>query len=204
MIQVAYVSRSAEPMSDQALLDLLLQCRKNNRKRGITGMLLYANGTFLQAIEGEEEVINALVEEIWNDERHTDIQLLHRREIEVREYGDWSMGFERVTDADLRQVEGLHDFGAKDFNFDYLVGNQPTVESLIRHYREPHWDQMLCEMAAKDKVIEHLNSALAQLRERAQIARLALEGVTDAARKGESPEAILKVCEAAMASLRQN
>lgn len=202
MIQVSYVSRTSEPLSSEQLLDLLLQCRKNNTQTGVTGMLLYANGTFLQAIEGEEAVIDNLVELIWKDPRHADIQLLSRREIEQREYADWSMGFEQITDEGLPDVDGLKDFGLSDFNFDYLVGHEPVVNLLMHHYRQPHWDQLLGEIEAKDKVIEHLKTALTQLKDRTHVARLALESLTQASRKEKPSEALLKLCESALESLR--
>ncbi|MEM9530081.1 MAG: BLUF domain-containing protein [Pseudomonadota bacterium] len=202
MIQVSYVSRTAAPMSDQDLLALLLECQEKNRSRGITGLLLYANGTFLQAIEGEESVIDSLVEKIWGDPRHRNVKLLQRRPVSQREYKDWSMGFERVTDEELQKIEGLREFGVEDFTFDQLASDQDTVESLMQHYREPHFDQVLGEVNAMEKVINHLSDALAQVRERAQVARLALEAVTDAVRKEEKPENIVAICEAAISSLR--
>jgi hypothetical protein len=202
MIQVSYVSRTDEPMSGEQLLDLLLQCRSNNSALGVTGMLLYGNGTFLQAIEGEEDVIDDLKEKIWKDPRHADIQLLSRKEIEQRQYSDWSMGFEQVTDDQLGQIEGLKDFGASDFNFDYLIGHGPVVESLMDHFRQPHWDQVLGELDAKDKVIEHLNDALTDVRDRAAIACLALESLTEASRQGQPSESLLRLCDAALDSLR--
>ena len=53
MIQISYLSRASEAMSAEALLALLMQSRKNNVARNLTGMLLYGNGTFLQVIEGD-------------------------------------------------------------------------------------------------------------------------------------------------------
>jgi hypothetical protein len=47
MIQISYISSAAEPMSDQALLGLLTECRKSNAGNGVTGMLLKGNCTFL-------------------------------------------------------------------------------------------------------------------------------------------------------------
>lgn len=202
MIQVSYVSRTSQPMSEAQLLELLLQCRTNNAAKGVTGMLLYGNGTFLQAIEGDDAVIEGLVDAIWQDPRHADIQLLHRKHIDQRQYADWSMGFEQVTDEQLGEIEGLKDFGASDFNFDYLVGHEPVVESLMDHYRQPHWDQVLGELDAKDKVVRHLREALGDLRDRAAIARLALEALTEASRQGQPSESLLKLCDAALDSLR--
>ena len=202
MIQVSYVSRIGKPMSAEQLLALLVQCRRNNSVQGVTGMLLYGNGTFLQAIEGEEPVIDDLVENIWADPRHEKIKLLSRRPISRREYADWTMAFERISDEGNWKIEGLKSFAPSDFNYDYLVGHEPVVTALMDRYREPHFDQLIGEIDAKDKVIEHLKAALAQVRDRAQVTRLALESLTEASRRGECSDALLDMCEATIASVR--
>ncbi len=46
------------------------------------------------------------------------------------------------------------------------------------HFREPCFDELIGEVFAKDKVIDHLKNALAHVRDQAQIARLALESLT--------------------------
>jgi hypothetical protein len=202
MIQVSYVSRLSQPMSSEQLLALLMQCRDNNATQGVTGMLLYGNGTFLQVIEGDAPVIDGLVEKIWADPRHAEKKLLHRREISRREYADWSMAFERISDEAFWDVEGLKRFGVQDFNYEYLVGHEPLVSALMDRYREPHYDQLIGEINAKDKVIEHLKTALAQIRDRAQVTRLALEGLTEAVRNDGCSEELLGMCEATLESVR--
>ncbi len=136
MIQLLYISSATEPMSTQDLLSLLQQCREKNPERGVTGMLLYCNATFLQVLEGEDKVVDELVETIRQDPRHTDLQVLYRKKIEQRQYSDWSMAFKRVSDKDLGQVEGLKYLGEKDFNIDYLMQNSTIVESLMNHFRK--------------------------------------------------------------------
>lgn len=204
MIQLTYVSCVSAPLSRQQLLALLLQCRTNNTARGITGMLLYGRGTFLQTVEGDAAVVDPLVEKIWKDDRHKDIRLLSRQELGKRQYADWSMGFAEITEHSLQQAKGLKDFSADDFTFDYLVGNEPVVSSLMDHFREPNYDQLIGELYAKDKVIAHLKTALTQVRDRGQLARLALESLTEANRKGESTETLLPMCEAALEMWRQS
>jgi hypothetical protein len=204
MIRVTYVSHISEPLSSQQLLALLLQCRTNNAAQGITGMLIYGNGTFLQTLEGDEDVIDGLMEEISKDGRHEDIRLLTRRPIESRQYADWNMGFAQVTDEALKDVDGLKDFAAEDFTFDYLIGHEPVVASLMEHFREPNFDQLIGEIYAKDKVIGHLKTALAQVRDRTQLAHLALESLTEAVRNGESTEALLPMCDSVLHSLRSH
>jgi hypothetical protein len=202
MIQVTYVSHVSEPLSGEQLLALLLQCRTNNAEQDITGMLIYGNGTFLQTIEGNEDVIDPLMEEISKDGRHQDIRLLIRRPIDSRQYADWNMGFAQVTDEALKDVEGLKDFAAEDFTFDYLVGHEPVVTSLMEHFREPNYDQLIGEIYAMDKVIGHLKTALAQVRDRTQLAHLALQSLTEAVRNGESTETLLPMCDSVLKSLQ--
>lgn len=204
MLQVSYVSRTREPMSSGELLDLLLECREKNKKRGITGMLLYGNGTFLQAIEGEDDLIDELVAKIKDDPRHEEIQMLHRRPIDAREYAEWSMGFELVSEADLSDVEGLANFAPDDFTFEYLAGHDPIVDSLLEHYREPHWDQVIGELDAKERVIKHLEQALNNAHDQVRIARLALGSITEAARNGEPIESVLKICETTLTAMRSS
>ena len=79
MIQLSYVSSATTDMSPSELLKLLQQCLKNNPPLGVTGMLLYGNGTFLQTIEGDDAVIDQLVERIAKDPRHTKLQFFSRK-----------------------------------------------------------------------------------------------------------------------------
>ena len=104
MIQISYLSKASSPMSAAQLVSLLQQCHANNMARGVTGMLFYGNGTFLQVIEGEATTVDELVGKIARDPRHEDIRILSRKAIEHREHPDWSMGFEQVTAKGLRDV----------------------------------------------------------------------------------------------------
>ena len=203
MIQVSYVSRSNEPMSAADLLALLYECRTQNQRRQVTGLLLYANGTFLQTIEGEDAVIDTLLQSICKDERHAEIQMLNRKEIPERQYSEWSMGFDEISDESLKDVEGLRNFGAVDFTFENLSDNAAVVDSLLQHYREPHWDQVIGELDAKDRVIRHLERSLSTMRDRAALARLALESITEASRQGQPQESLIRLCESAVDALKR-
>jgi len=203
MIQVCYVSRSNKPMSAADLLALLSQCRTNNTEKDVTGMLLYGNGTFLQTLEGEEDVVDELYDRIRQDPRHDEVQLLQRKDIAEREYSEWSMGFDQVSDESLDEVEGLRDFGSVNFNFKTLAGNAEVVHSLLEHYRQPHFDQVLGELEAHDRVIRHLRGSMAKMRDRTALAQLALEGITEASRKGQPSEPLIRLCESALEALKR-
>lgn len=136
MIQILYISVATDPMSSEELVRLLQQCRESNASRGVTGMLLYGNATFLQVLEGDEEVIEDLLEKIRRDPRHRDLQVLYRKKIEQRQYSDWSMGFKRISNKELAQVEGLKYFNENDFNSSYLTEHNDVVLSLMDHFRK--------------------------------------------------------------------
>jgi uncharacterized membrane protein (DUF373 family) len=123
-------------MSSEDLLGLLQQCRESNAGCGVTGMLLYGNATFLQVLEGDEKSVDDLIDRIRKDPRHTNMQMLHRKTIERRQYSDWSMGFKRVSNKELQSVEGLRGFGEEDFNAEYLAQHSAVVESLMKHFRK--------------------------------------------------------------------
>ena len=107
---LVYVSFSAEKMTDQELKDILAVSRENNSKLGITGMLLYRDGFFIQVLEGEKEVVNQLYEKISEDERHANILKVYQETSKARSFEDWSMGFNKIEDVDLQNLEGFTDF----------------------------------------------------------------------------------------------
>jgi uncharacterized membrane protein (DUF373 family) len=135
MIQVSYISSATSPMTSSDLSRLLEECREYNAAHGVTGMLLYSNETFVQVLEGDDRVIDELLDRIEEDPRHTDIKLLSRRRIEKREYSGWNMSFKRLADKDLRGIKELPGFDAENFNPDYLSGHANVVQSLMAHFR---------------------------------------------------------------------
>jgi hypothetical protein len=97
LFNIIYISRATEAMGQEQLLSLLERSRMNNEKSGITGMLLYRNGEFMQALEGEREVLEELIGRIEKDPRHRDLLVLTRKEIPVAHFADWSMGFSDIS-----------------------------------------------------------------------------------------------------------
>jgi hypothetical protein len=203
MIRTAYVSCAAETMKQEALLSLLQQCLTNNEPRGLTGMLLYGNNTFLQVLEGEEAVLDPLIDKIRSDPRHTNINFLYRKPIEARQYADWSMGFRRIPAQGLPAVGDLPEFAGKDFNLDYLIEHDAAVDTLMERFRIPKWDPLVRELEAKDKVIEYLKKTLSQTRGCIEVASFVLENVVQSARAGQVDEEQLRMCEAALETMRR-
>jgi hypothetical protein len=69
-------------------------------------MLLYLDGCFMQVIEGEAQPVIDTLARIMTDPRHRDIVVLNEADIEQREFSRWSMGFRRITPANLAELPG--------------------------------------------------------------------------------------------------
>jgi gamma-glutamylcyclotransferase (GGCT)/AIG2-like uncharacterized protein YtfP len=93
MYYVTYVSSAASLMHTEELHSLLEQSQKNNHRLGITGVLLYKEGNFIQLIEGEERTVRDLFEVIKQDVRHKNVIKLLDASIGSRIFPEWSMGF---------------------------------------------------------------------------------------------------------------
>lgn len=92
LVRLMYASRSAQGVDAEELHDLLRQCRTNNAKHGITGVLCHAAGIFLQVLEGGRPAVNRLYNRIVADPRHSDVELLVYEEIAERRFAGWAMG----------------------------------------------------------------------------------------------------------------
>lgn len=91
LVRLLYASRAVDP-SEEAIESILLQSRQFNPTCGITGILCYGGGIFLQAIEGGRSAVNELYSHIVRDSRHKEVVLLHYQEISERRFGGWTMG----------------------------------------------------------------------------------------------------------------
>lgn len=76
---------------EENLADIVRACRKHNKVDGVTGVLLYENGTFIQALEGEENAVRATLERVKRDPRHSNLKILVDRPIETRSFPNWEM-----------------------------------------------------------------------------------------------------------------
>jgi Sensors of blue-light using FAD len=97
MHQVVYSSAAVQAFSVAQLTELLAGARVNNERLGVTGMLLYHDGSFLQVLEGDADVLENLFQTISKDKRHHRVVPLLKREIDARHFEKWRMGFAAST-----------------------------------------------------------------------------------------------------------
>lgn len=103
MFNIIYLSTAASLFNDFELAEILSISRDNNVVNGVTGMLLYADGTFMQVLEGDKDVVMRTYRKILLDERHRNVIELAAGPLTDRNFPDWSMGFASVN-ADVLEV----------------------------------------------------------------------------------------------------
>lgn len=114
MISVTYMSTATVAFTDSELAELLRTVRERNHADGLTGVMLYAGGHFIQTLEGPQDIVEATLARIELDTRHRDIYIALMEQIDVRLFPDWSMGFESVDPDVAATLPGFND---------YLAGN---------------------------------------------------------------------------------
>ena len=106
METLTYVSTAVELFSKEDLEHLLRESRARNSQHGITGLLLYNDGTFMQTIEGSTADVRQLYENICADTTHYGIIKLVHQDISERVFPDWSMGFMNGP----KDLDGYNDY----------------------------------------------------------------------------------------------
>jgi len=110
ILQFAYLSRATEPFEEAELFQLIDHSQKNNKPKGLSGMLVYNSGYFLQLLEGPEDLVQSLMDTIGRDPRHVDIQRVFENHTSQRIFGSWYMAYKNLSTFNplLRQrVENL-------------------------------------------------------------------------------------------------
>lgn len=110
MYQIIYVSSAREGLSKTQLIELLAKSRATNERLGISGLLLYKEGSIMQLIEGERSIVESLYAKISQDPRHGGLIVLFRGEVVGRDFPDWSMGFRDLASEEVREIHGYNQF----------------------------------------------------------------------------------------------
>lgn len=108
--QLIYISAANHDFTEEELEELLRAARENNRSLDVTGMLLFHEGSFIQALEGDQLVVENLYKKIGTDVRHVETKVLYRGMVDDRDFKNWSMGFYRSNQSSAANLEGFHQF----------------------------------------------------------------------------------------------
>ncbi len=154
MIRLVYTSTAVKHLSTEDLLQILKSCRKNNSQNDITGILLYANRTFFQVLEGDEAILLPLFQDIKKDWRHKDVTLIETKEITEREFPYWNMGFQKLNKDDFHNIEGIGECSEDDFNTAGFLANKAIISPFMKLIKNKLVEQVE-EATHEELPVEH-------------------------------------------------
>ncbi len=108
LIRFVYFSQAQYEFKDEELRNLLQVCQANNKKNGISGLLVYHDLNFFQVLEGESDAVYALLSVIEQDTRHRDVMAVLEESISERSFANWSMGYLPIM-GDQVLLQQMHD-----------------------------------------------------------------------------------------------
>jgi hypothetical protein len=91
--RLIYSSEAAPGFAAAELEKMLEESRVRNRTYGITGVLVFVDGAFMQILEGEKEDVLGLMERIERDPRHSGVKVFYEEGVDERAFASWSMAY---------------------------------------------------------------------------------------------------------------
>lgn len=136
MKRLTYISKVNAILPAEDVLEIGRISSANNRKVDVTGVLIAAGAYFFQILEGEEAIVDQLLEKIGRDPRHTDITVLSsEHDCEERLFSDWDMKTVAITESTdlMLQAVGL------------MLQNIAQSYHIIGRYTQPMLLKLLTE-----------------------------------------------------------
>ena len=91
--QLVYVSNAKFGLENRDMGSILAASRRNNPAADLTGLLIYADGVFIQILEGPELAVGELYEKISEDTRHNDVVVISDQNRDDRTFTKWAMAY---------------------------------------------------------------------------------------------------------------
>lgn len=134
MLNLVFTSKETTPMTELMLMELLTKSRKNNVRDGITGVLLYREGTFLQVLEGYADKVHTTFSRVLRDNRHHAIKVLLEKPITEWKFRGYAMGFNRLSSSSSLGLEGFTRFLESNF-YDAAIGRPGEALMLLELFK---------------------------------------------------------------------
>lgn len=131
---IVYVSSAVRLLGLEEISRILERARARNREYGVTGILLYIGGNFMQYLEGPGESLDVIYKIIEEDPHHSGLIQISREAIDNRQFDNWSMAFQ------TREFEGYvgtpGENRAIDIVLAHAAGNPSPAQIVLRSFWE--------------------------------------------------------------------
>jgi len=136
MHSLTYVSSAVNLFTQEDLRALLAKSRLNNDRAGITGLLLYKDGNFMQVLEGDRAAVLATKAKIAADPRHRGVLVLLEEDSAQRHFGNWSMAFRDLETGGTQALPGYSDFLNTSLTDPRFKQDPNASRKLLRIFKE--------------------------------------------------------------------
>jgi len=124
---ISYVSKVTSKANGisvpTGLSEIFRASRKKNAILGVSGILSYRNGYYIQILEGPANSVDQIYEKIKADNRHTNVTLLFETSITERSFPQWSMKLLQSVKKDVDFVR-------------FIEKNSDSITTLNKKRRE--------------------------------------------------------------------
>ncbi len=108
LYRMIYISRAVPGLGYNDLRDIMAKSEVNNSQVGLTGLLCFGNGIFLQILEGGRRAISHTYERILRDPRHHSAELIAFDPVMHREFVEWSMKLVQIDEDSPEKMRRLY------------------------------------------------------------------------------------------------
>lgn len=131
LCQLIYSSMATEIMPKSKLYKILVQARTANALKDVTGLLVFVDGLFLQVLEGEREVVTALMKKIEGDPRHKDVKIISDSDVSSRTFAAWRMAYVTPSAKELATWAGLRNTTTVEATLGMLQSEPGRVPAVL-------------------------------------------------------------------------
>ncbi|MGA2552725.1 MAG: BLUF domain-containing protein [Burkholderiaceae bacterium] len=141
LVHYIYTSRAKRQWETCEFVELLKKARERNEVLGVTGMLLYAEGSFFQVLEGPPENVRSLFAAIADDRRHFNVTMIIKEPIPKRYFAEWTMAFSTISREELANLSGASNFLNETAGLTAIDAGR--AKKLLMAFRRGRWRSAL-------------------------------------------------------------
>jgi len=132
--QLVYISDARIPISSKEIAGILQSSRRSNPDKSITGLLLYCDGVFIQALEGEPGAVEQLYRVICDDPRHSNAEVLDDSLVADRIFGAWAMAYLEPSSLEDKNRIGLAEALDRQETLRLIGAGKTNTEQFLRNF----------------------------------------------------------------------
>ncbi len=91
--QALYRSHACGNIDSAEISNIISKARVNNAKMNITGLMVFDGKEFQHVLEGPPAAVQTLLHKLFNDSRHTNLELMAATTVEQRDFANWHLAF---------------------------------------------------------------------------------------------------------------